>query len=153
MRFLPLLLGFITVGQGVFNRLVGERWGLSAAVVFNACVLLCASSTILLMVRAQPQWFPSYFTPVPSLQTFRWWFLLPGLLGCLFITGIPWAISRLGAAQVFVLVVAGQMAASLGYDALFEGRPVTLARLGGAALAVCGALLLTLGSSSPPSGR
>lgn len=143
MSFAPILLGFLTVGQGVLNRQVGARWGLTAAILFNACVLVVVASSVYWLVRSQPQLFPSFFRGTPSWQTFKVWFLLPGLLGCAFITAIPWAISRFGAAQVFVMVVAGQMIASLGYDALFEGKPLTVARVAGAALAVCGAVLLS----------
>ncbi|MCB9763182.1 MAG: DMT family transporter [Alphaproteobacteria bacterium] len=141
----PLLLGFAIVGQGVLNRAVGERWGLSAAVVLNATVLLASATAVMLLVRSAPQRFPAFFSPHPSLDASAWWFIFPGMLGCVIVTGVPWAISRFGAAPVFVLVVAGQMVASLAWDALVEGRPATLPRVAGAALAVAGAALVSRG--------
>ncbi len=145
MKFAPLILGFVTVGQGVLNRWIAERWGLSAAIVLSALTLLLFSSLVLALVRLSPGSFPAYFAPPQSLPAPAWWFVLPGLLGCVFISGIPWAISRLGAAHVFVMVIAGQIVASLIWDAVVEGRPVTLVRLSGASLAVLGAALLASG--------
>lgn len=43
------------------------------------------------------------------------------------------------------MVIAGQIVASLIWDAVVEGRPVTLVRLSGASLAVLGAALLASG--------
>ena len=151
MRIVPLLLGLLLgtlpVAQNVLNRQIGESWGLSSAILLHGAVLTLAAAAALLFVRSQPQLFPSLFHGTPSVQTFQWWYLLPGFLGCVFITGVPWAISKLGVGQVFVMVVAGQMAASLGYDVLFEGRPLSVARVGGALLALGGAILFSLDAS------
>ena len=145
MRYAPALLGLFTVAQNVLNRQIADRWGLSATVVLNAATLLASTTLLLLVVSRAPQLFPDIFRAHPTWESARWWFVVPGLCGCLFTTGMPWAISRYGAAQVFVLVVAGQMVFSLAYDALVEGRPVTAPRAIGAGLAVAGALLMGRG--------
>lgn len=66
------------------------------------------------------------------------------MLGFLIILGMPLAIARLGAVQSVLLLIAAQLGASLAWDALAEGRPATLARVVGSALAFAGAALAVL---------
>jgi drug/metabolite transporter (DMT)-like permease len=74
---------------------------------------------------------------------FALWMVVPGIFGFYIIAGIPWAVSRVGAARVFVVIVAAQCAVSLLWDALVSGKPLTLARGGGALLALVGVALAT----------
>ena len=66
------------------------------------------------------------------------------MLGFLIILGMPLAIARLGAVQSVLLPIAAQLGAGLAWEALAEGRPATLARVVGSALAFAGAALAVL---------
>jgi uncharacterized membrane protein YdcZ (DUF606 family) len=138
----PLLVGVATVLQGTLNRWLMDRWGLAAAVCVSSVVFGVVSVTVLGAAWARPHWFPRSFAPTGSLSDLSWWFVLPGLFGLVIVFGAPWAIGQLGAARVFVAIVAAQMGASLVWDALAEGIPPTTTRIAGVMLAVVGAWLV-----------
>ncbi len=74
------------------------------------------------------------------------WVWTGGLLGALYVVSAIVLVPRLGSAVTFALVVAGQMGISLAIDrfGLFglHAAPLSLTRLGGAALLVAGVLLI-----------
>ena len=136
---LSLLVGAAAVLQGALNRRVAAAWGLPAAIAFNTLVLLPCALGLLALARADV--LPGDLLR-PRSEAFtspRGWYLLPGLLGMFIVTALPLAIGRIGATQVFVTVVAGQMAASLVWDRVAEG-------IAPSALRVAGVLLVTVGS-------
>ncbi len=144
---LPFAVGVAAVLQGVLNRRVMSEWGLSAAVLLNSLVFLVVSLGLLALARSRPELFPDSFAPSASWSTLAWWFILPGLFGMVIVLGIPWAIDSLGAARVFVGIVAAQMVASLVWDHFMEGVELSLERVGGTVLAVVGAWLVGRGGS------
>jgi transporter family-2 protein len=140
---IPLAVGAMTVLQGTLNRQMSESMGLGSAIFLNSVVVVALGSAFYALVRAQPSWLPAIFAGSPDLSRVAWWMIVPGIFGFCIIAGIPWAISRVGAARVFVGIVVAQLVVSLLWDALVAGQPVTLARGGGAALAVVGVILAT----------
>ena len=140
---IPLAVGAMTVLQGTLNRQMSESMGLGSAIFLNSVVVVALGSAFYALVRAQPGWLPTIFAGAPDVSKVAWWMLVPGIFGFCIIAGIPWAISRVGAARVFVGIVVAQLVVSLLWDALVAGQPVTLARGGGAALAVIGVILAT----------
>lgn len=76
------------------------------------------------------------------LATGRWWLLLlPGLLGTLFVYASLTGYARVGAVLTISTLVAAQIAAGVGFDAL-RGMPVSLGQIGGLALLVAGVALV-----------
>ena len=75
-------------------------------------------------------------------KTFTWWYLIPGLLGCILVFGGPWAISRWGAVHTFILIISAQLLASLFWDMYIETIPVSTLRIVGIMLAWLGAILV-----------
>ena len=145
MRWMILLPGFLGVAavlQGGLNRQVAGQWGLGGAALFNTLVLLAAVGVLLAVLKTRPEALPEMFQIKGSLGLVRGWWILPGLFGFALVTGIPFAIQRLGAFPVFIGILVGQMIASLAWDAMLEGRPVTAIKVGGALLAIAGALLV-----------
>ncbi|MCC7442105.1 MAG: DMT family transporter [Bdellovibrionales bacterium] len=134
-------LGGLTILQAGLNRMIGSRWGLVPAVFLNSLVLILAASAVYGIAVARPDLFPPLFQDRGGFRSFSWWYLLPGLCGLCLVMGIPWAIGRAGATPVFVTLVAAQMVASLAWDRMVEGQPLSPPRLLGAALAIAGALL------------
>ena len=135
MFLIPILLGVFTVLQAGLNRVAGARLGLATIVMINSATLLCTSIAWWLWARGQG--------PDSSLARlsggFRAWDFTIGLLGFGIVAGIPLTLARVGATQVFVLMVAAQLAAALIWDQMLEGRPFDLVRAGGVALAFLGA--------------
>jgi transporter family-2 protein len=142
--FLPILIGLASVLQGALNRKVAAVWGLTPALAFNTAVLSVALLVYGLWERAHPE--AAFIRGSGfSWSGLRWWYFLPGLFGLVLILGIPFGISRLGAASVFVGIVAAQIVGSLAWDVAFEAKPLTLLRAGGAALAIVGAWIASKG--------
>lgn len=143
----PFAVGASTVLQAALNKRVMGDWGLAPAVLFNTAVFLAVSLAFLAWTHAAPQQFPDGFAPAGDWSQVRWWWILPGLFGMVIVVGSPWAIRELGAARLFVGVVAAQMIGSLLWDACFEARPLNWQRLTGSVLALAGAWLSTQGDS------
>jgi transporter family-2 protein len=134
------IVGLVSVLQGGLNRRVMAHWGLTHAVLLNNLVLLGVSIALVMAARSFPGRFPPEFAP-RALAGGAWWYALPGLCGMVIVIGIPWAIAHLGAAQVFVAIVAAQLAGSLCWDVGIEGRALSVARIAGVVLALAGAWL------------
>jgi len=125
-------VGILSVLQGGLNRVMAQPFGLPLAVVVNASCFLIGSLIYL--------WFQRH--TLPSSLNWNWWYVFPGLMGFLFVLGVPFAIARLGAVPVFVTLVAAQMLGSVIWDIFMEPINVAPARLVGTALALSGSLVI-----------
>ncbi len=139
--FVPLVIGVVSVLQATLNRQVARQWGLAPTAVLNmvvALVIALAFVSLCLMRGPGVGIFRIHFEP--SLM--RWWWLLPGVFGCAIVFGLPWAVEKLGALPVFVVLVGAQMCTSAAWDRLIEGAPLSTPRVIGALLAVLSAVLV-----------
>lgn len=143
IQLVPVIVGLGAVLQGALNRRIAGRWGLPAAALLNATVLLVAVGCFFLLAKTREELLPVSLRLKPMEEGPSVWFVLPGLLGFALVAGIPWAIGEIGALQVFVLSISSQLLGSMAWDALAEGKPVTWNRVGGVLLAIAGALLAT----------
>ena len=131
---LPAFLGMAAVLQAGLIRRISAQFGWVQATLLNTVVvLLCVLAAQLATGRKL------------SVDGFRLWFLLPGLLGFCLITIGPWAIARWGAAHTFSLLIAGQLAMSLLWDHTVEGFSPSPVRVGGVFVVAFGAWLATSG--------
>jgi transporter family-2 protein len=135
----PVVLGAVAVVQGMLNRNLASSIGLGRAAAINGAVVATALAAVYVAVRAWPDRFPELFHT--RAGTLPWWVIAPGLCGGVVVLITPWAISRLGAAPVFIGVVAGQMWTSLALDAWLLGAPISWPRLLGAAMTMAGVVL------------
>ena len=94
-------------------------------------------------------WVAASRAPVPAaaaLARAPWWAWAGGLLGAFYVSAITHAAPRLGVAVTLGLTVTGMMLASVALDAVgglgLAVRPVTGARVLGAALLVAGVVLV-----------
>jgi transporter family-2 protein len=108
----------------------------------NMVVATVATFAVYAVVRSVPGLWPEASAGEGRFDGFTPWHLLPGLCGVLIVIGMPWAISRLGAVQSGLLLMAAQLVTSLVWDAMVEGRPATLARVVGSAVAFAGAAIV-----------
>lgn len=141
---LPLTVGTVTVLQGTLNRKMGMEMGLGSALALNSVIVLFLGLGLYGGVRAFPQYFPAIFHGELQLEKLAGWMILPGIFGFCIIAGIPWAISKLGAAKVFVGIVVAQVTVSMLWDTLIEGKPLSWMRIAGALLAIVGVVLVSL---------
>ncbi|WIG92856.1 DMT family transporter [Myxococcus sp. SDU36] len=144
MRFItlvPMLCGLAVVAQAGLNRRFAGQWGLMSAVLLNMVVATAATFAVYLAVRAVPGLWPEAAAGQGRLSGFSPWHLVPGLCGVIIVLGMPWAMSRLGAVQSALLLMAAQLLTSLVWDAMVEGRPATLPRVLGSSLAFMGAAI------------
>lgn len=139
IMLLPLFLGIAGVLQGGLNRQMALKWGLASAVFVNAVVFFIACLALFLAAKAGASWIASDFSIRGNLSQFKWWYLLPGLFGFAFVVGIPYAIPRIGALQVFLGIIAFQLIGSMLWDLWVEGIAISWHRVAGSALALVGA--------------
>lgn len=137
----PAFLGAFIVLQAGLNRKISSAWGLGAAVLLNAVVLLVAAIVLYIVIVTKTEWFSENVRGQIDFKTFSIWFLLPGLIGCLLVFGGPWAIAKWGASQTFILLMSGQLLASLLWDLKVEGIAVTYTRLLGIGFTWIGVIL------------
>ncbi|WP_299758281.1 DMT family transporter [uncultured Pontibacter sp.] len=137
---LPIIGGVAVSTQAAINGQLREQVNspLVAAFVsfFVGTVLL---GMLILLTRQQ----------VPSLNQFvgiaphKY---LGGFLGAFFVTSIILAVQRLSIANMFALVITGQLVIALLYDHFgllgVRQNPITLARLAGVAFLILGAYLI-----------
>ncbi len=136
-----MLCGLAVVAQAGLNRRFAGQWGLMSAVLVNMVVATAATFAVYLAVRAMPGLWPEAAEGQGRLGGFTPWHLLPGLCGVVIVLGMPLAMSRLGAVQSVLLLMAAQLITSLLWDALVEGRPATLPRVLGSGVAFAGAAI------------
>lgn len=77
-----------------------------------------------------------------------WWAYLGGPIGVVFIAAGSWLITRIGAAQTAMLIIAGQMISGVVLDIILGAPGNPVARITGVALILAGMIL-----SRPPSPK
>jgi len=131
MLTIPVVVGAMTVLQGGLNKQLGGSMGLAAAALLTCAVTTIIGAALYGWVRFAPDTAPTFFQGDFNVSALRWWMVIPGICGFAVVVGIPWAIPQLGAAKVFVGMVAAQLVGSMLWDALIEEKtPTTLKIIG-----------------------
>ena len=142
ISFSPALLGIVVVLQAGLNKKIAANWGLTTAVLLNAIVFAVLAIVLYSLNIWKSDLFPENMKAVFNYKTFSWWYLIPGVLGCILVFGGPWAVSRWGAVHTFILIISAQLLASLLWDIYIESVPVTTLRAVGIVLAWVGAIVV-----------
>lgn len=137
---LPALAGLtITTQAGVNSQLrfaVNNPW-VAAFISFLVGTLLLG---LIIVTTKQP--VPS-LTELKSIELYKY---SGGVLGAFFVTAIIYAVPRLGSANVFAMVIAGQFVVALLYDHFgvlgFPQNQISWAKVFGVVLLVTGAYLV-----------
>ena len=138
-----VLLGAIVAFQPLMNavlaRAIGSAYG--AAAISIAVAALGAAMMVATVGRGD--------ISRATLSTVPWWVFLGGLVGTLFVAGGVVIAPVTGGLVFFACVVAGQLGGAMLADHFgwfgVGVRPITLARLGGLVLVLCGALIVQNG--------
>jgi len=145
---LAATIGLATVIQGAFNRRVGQVLDLNLAILINSFVVLIISTLVYLLARSFPQILPASLATRPfewsQISQLGWRIILPGLCGFTIVAGIPWAMSRLAALKVFLLIVVSQIFFSFMWDYFVLEIALSGKRLVGVLIAITGVLIAFL---------
>jgi len=137
---LPILAGVaLTVQSGINSQLRAAIQHPLVAAFISFLVGTVALALILML----------YKSAYPSFETYRsvsWYKYTGGLLGVFVVTVTLLAVARIGAANMFVLIIAGQLVTALVMDHFgilgVRENPITLQKLFGILLLVCGAYIV-----------
>jgi transporter family-2 protein len=132
----------MTIMQTALNREIGNQSGLAIAVLINAAIVVVFSVILVIIVRSVPDYFPSIFKGAQLTFDWKWWYIIPGICGFCVILGLPFAMSRLGALNVFISFVTAQVMGSLLWDIFIDKIAMTTLKTVGAFLALLGIILV-----------
>ncbi|MEG0246280.1 MAG: DMT family transporter [Pseudomonas sp.] len=130
------LLPFQAAGNAAVGRAMGHwLWGAFTSLAVSSVVVIAA----LLILRV----------PAPDMGKALqgpWWLWAGGVLGALYVAGAAALTPKLGAAGFLALVVAGQIVTAVAADHFglmgLAGKPMSLAKLAGVVLILCGVFLV-----------
>jgi bacterial/archaeal transporter family-2 protein len=142
IKLLPVILGGAGVVQAGLNKTIAQSYGLSTASLINGVMVALCAAALFGVVYYWPGWFPDIVVFKKSGgESFKWWYLVPGIIGFSMVFVIPLMIFEVGALPVFLGVIAGQIMVGMIWDACLENIPVSTVRMAGAALTFIGAIL------------
>lgn len=141
---IPLLLGTVGILQAGLNRNMSNDLGLTTTALFGNLITLLASTILLIAIKTTPESFPPFFHLKSSITNFKWWYIVPGIFGFLFVIGLPWGIYKIGAVKVTVGLIAAQMIAGVLWDLYVEKIPVNTMKILGILSAGLSVTLITL---------
>ncbi len=118
---IPLFLGMITIIQGAINKQMATKLGLIQTALVGSTVTLIICVFAYLGVKTYANSVSPIFQIKSSLFTYEWWFIIPAIFGFFIVTGMPFAIYKIGAVKVTVGLVAAQMVTSTIWDIYVEG--------------------------------
>lgn len=142
--FFSIMAGAFGVWQAGLNKVVADSLGFTGSLLFNGCFFLIFNLIFFVFVSLKPKAVPSEFVIQWSLADFKWWWLLPGLMGFSLVMGLAVAVGRIGALQTFVISIAAQIFASIAWDMYQGDHTISKLRLAGAAVTLVGAIISTL---------
>ena len=139
---LPITLGIIAILQGAANRVMSNSIGLTYTMLLGNTVTLLVCVMFYFFVKTYPHIFPDFV----GLKTFemKWWYVIPGVMGFMFVAGLPLAIYKVGAVKTTVGLIAAQMITSSLWDYFFEGISFNMQKGAGVLFAILSVLLISL---------
>ena len=139
-----VLAGMAQATQAVYNNAVAKAIGGTLPAALVSMIVAAVILACVMLVRQVP--FPGLgllkaSAPYPLF--------VGGLCGSVILMAVLFAVPTLGSASVIVLFILGQLLASVVLNHLgtmgIAVHPVSLLRLGGVALVLCGAVLVIRG--------
>src|SRR5262249_7581633 len=141
-----VVAGVAVAFQGATNQGLQKSAGIGPALLVNTVVVLIGVGGLWLATGAKTTFFPAGAS---------WTFYLGGVFGFIIIAAAVLVFPRLGAAYAIALMVCGQCLAGMLIDHYgllgMERSPVTLPRVIGVALVVCGVAVFRLAGSAAPA--
>lgn len=139
------LIGLATVVQAGLNQKVGESLDLNTAILINSIVVLGASVLVYAVGLLSPQFLPNALQvqgfDLSKISQLGWKVLIPGLCGFTIVFGIPWALTKMPALKVFIVIIVAQIVFSILWDSMISHQEISLWRLSGALIALVGVVI------------
>jgi transporter family-2 protein len=145
MKYFIYLLPFIAgISMSVQSGINGQlRSAVGAPLVAAFFSFLGGTLTLLVLLFLSR----SYFPDLHQLSGIAWYKYMGGPLGVIVVTFVILSVHRVGASQMFVLLIAGQLITALWMDRYgllgLAPTPVSLPKLAGIVLVIAGAYLVT----------
>jgi transporter family-2 protein len=139
---LPIALGAMGILQAALNKNMITDVGLAKMTWIGCVVTVVVAGAFYLLVKMSPSTFPEFMKIRGS--TFKWWFIIPGIFGFLFVAGLPFSIYKVGAVKTTVGLIAAQMVTSTLWDSLVEGIALSYTKGAGIVFALLSVLMITL---------
>ncbi len=139
-----IMAGAFGVWQAGMNKVVADSLGFTASLLFNGVFFLVFNLIFFIYVYAKPETLPGEFAIQWALSDFKWWWVIPGLMGFLLVMGLAVSVGRIGAVQTIVISIAAQVFASIAWDLYAGDANLSKMRLAGAAVTLVGAMLATI---------
>lgn len=126
-------IAFIAGGLVVLSRQVNGRLSLSTSALESSFWNHAVGAAALTLAAL---FFGGLWTP--RMAQVPWWAWLGGTGGVVFIAASSWLVTRIGAAQTALLIIAGQMVSGVVLDVARSAPGSTSARIAGVALILAG---------------
>ena len=141
---MSIMAGVFGVWQAGLNKLVADSLGFTASLLFNGFFFLGFNLIFFLFVFVKPKALPAEFAIQWAFHDFKWWWIVPGLLGFALVMGLAVSIGRIGAVQTFVVTICAQIFASMAWDLFTGDHHINKMRVIGAIVTLVGAVLATM---------
>ncbi|ALA17689.1 MULTISPECIES: DMT family transporter [unclassified Chelatococcus] len=144
---LALFAGAVLPAQGAVNALLRQDLG-GASFAVGAVSFFVATLAMAAVLLVTLAWLKAPRPNIGGMQAMPWWGWLGGFAGATYVTTVFTAIPVIGAAAAVGFTVAGQQIASVFVDRYgwfrLPQRPVSVLRLAGVVLLLCGVALIKL---------
>lgn len=129
---IPIVLGLTTILQTHIVKKMSETYSLFQAAFINNLTGLVLIGLIYYFSSDKKEFAASQFQPL---------FLLAGLFGVFFVLGAPFAVSKIGPARFFIILVAAQILSSLVWQYFSDPVDISTKKIVAAVLVFVGAYL------------
>lgn len=129
---IPIILGVTTIFQTQIVKRMSETYSLFQAAFINNLTGLILIGLIYYFSNDKKEFAISQFQP---------FFLFAGLFGVFFVLGAPFAVSKIGPARFFIILVAAQIISSLIWQYYSDPVDISVKKIAAATLVFLGAYL------------
>jgi bacterial/archaeal transporter family-2 protein len=112
----PLLIGIFGILQGALLKNVALEIGVAHAILIALAIYFFLGIILFILVSNLPQVLPAFYAVKYPVTYFKWWYLVPGIIGFFIVLFFPQAMNQLGAVKVTILIIAGQIITSTFWD-------------------------------------
>jgi bacterial/archaeal transporter family-2 protein len=112
----PLLIGIFGILQGALLKNVALEIGVAHAILIALAIYFFLGIILFILVSNNPQVLPAFYAVKYPVTYFKWWYLVPGIIGFFIVLFFPQAMNQLGAVKVTILIIAGQIITSTFWD-------------------------------------
>jgi uncharacterized membrane protein YdcZ (DUF606 family) len=138
------MLGIATVVQSGLNRQIAKDWSLNEVTLFNNLLVVGISLLAFIAAKYFTTATPDIFRIKSVIPSLKWWAIIPAICGWFIVMFFPFAISKIGALKVVVIVVASQVICGMLWDYFVEGLSISGTKILAALLAFASVIVANL---------